>query len=168
MFGLGKKKHIVMTSVPDDNPRIADLHGLCFSDGWSGAEIAKLALQPTVTMLVTRPVGEPKAGISGFNIIRQTRDEAEILSIGVDPKIRRSGLAVSLMREAILRLTGDGVKALFLEVDSGNVSAVNLYRKLGFQTVGARPGYYKNPQTNLPQNGTPAASSALVMRLDLI
>lgn len=159
-----------MVARQEDYPRIADLHGVCFSDGWSGAEIAKLAMQPTVTLLVTRPVGEPKGGISGFNIIRQTSEEAEILSIGVSPKIRRSGLAHALMREAVLRLSGDGVKALFLEVDSTNSSAVQLYQKLGFETVGSRPGYYKagNVTTGTANNGTPGATSALVMRLDLI
>ena len=45
---------------------------------------------------------------------------------------------------------------MFLEVDNGNTAALGLYRKLGFEKVGERQGYYKQ------ENG--ALSTALVMK----
>jgi ribosomal-protein-alanine N-acetyltransferase len=45
---------------------------------------------------------------------------------------------------------------MFLEVDDGNAAALGLYRKLGFEKVGERRGYYKDA------NG--AVSTALVMK----
>ena len=78
----------------------------------------------------------------------------------MDPTIQRSGLAHALMREAILRLKGDGVKALFLEVDSTNLAAVSLYQKLGFETVGNRPGYYKNKTPGLDDEPHSRAATA--------
>ena len=167
MFGIGRQKQFVMTAGENDYQRIAELHNLSFDDGWAEAEITRLALEPTVTLLVTRPVGQPDGEISGFNLIRQTRDEAEILSIAIDPKRRRAGLADTLMREAILRLSGDRVAALFLEVDSTNLAAVNLYSKLGFETVGTRPGYYKKPPASPPPIAHSNPATALVMRLNL-
>jgi ribosomal-protein-alanine N-acetyltransferase len=56
------------------------------------------------------------------------------------------------MREARSR----GGESMFLEVDNGNTAALGLYRKLGFEKVGERQGYYRQ------ENG--ALSTALVMK----
>ena len=115
-------------------------------------------------MLIARTVGDPDGPVLGFNIIRQAQDEAEILSIAVDPKGRGRGLGESLMREAILRLRADRVEKLILEVDGSNEPALKMYKRLGFQSVGNRPGYYVGESAD----GGEERSSALVMRLDLI
>ena len=164
MFGLGKKKYVVMAANDSDHGRIAELHVQSFPRGWSKSEIAKLAAQGTVTLLVARPVGAPKAPAAGFNLIRQTADEAEILSVAVDPKLRHIGLGDAMMREAIRHLQSDRIPTLFLEVDGTNVPAVSLYQKLGFQTVGSRPGYYKKHEDDEKSE----RATALVMRLDLV
>ncbi len=169
MLGLsgiigGRKKYVVMEATKDDFGRIAELQSLGFPRGWSKSEISKLASQETCTLLVARPVGEPDAPVAGFNLVRQTQEEAEILSIAVDPKKRRLGLGKELMREAIRRLQGDRVKSLLLEVDGTNVGAVSLYEKLGFMAIGSRPGYYK---TSIRDQKTERAT-ALVMQLALV
>jgi ribosomal-protein-alanine N-acetyltransferase len=61
----------------------------------------------------------------------------------------------SAIREAMMR----GAETMFLEVDNKNVSALGLYRKLGFKTVAERKAYYT------AKDGT--KSTALVMRRDL-
>ena len=169
MLGLGgiiggKKKYVVMEAAENDFGRIADLQSLSFPRGWSKLDISQLASQDTCTLLVARPVGEPNALVAGFNLVRQTQEEAEILSIAVDPKIRRQGLGKELMREVIRRLQGDRVKSLLLEVDGTNVGAVTLYEKLGFTAIGSRPGYYK---TGASDQETERAT-ALVMQLELV
>ncbi len=152
-----------MDAAPEDYGALADLHSRHFSRGWSASELEGLAAQSTVTILSARLVGKPKIAPAAFNIIRQTDSEAEILSIAVDTTYRRNGLGLRLMREAIRRLQADRVEALVLEVDATNVAAVSMYEKLGFETVGNRPGYYaadsKDPNAN--------RATALVMRLDL-
>ncbi|NKB53173.1 MAG: ribosomal-protein-alanine N-acetyltransferase [Rhizobiaceae bacterium] len=164
MFGTIRKKSVILEASSPDHTSIADLHGRSFPRGWSKSEFANLSLQNNVTLLVARSVGNPDGPVLGFNIVRQAEDEAEILSIAVDPKARGRGLGESLMREAILRLRADRIEKLILEVDGSNESAIKLYNKLGFQTVGNRPGYYRN------EGRVDAAepSTALVMRLDLV
>ena len=152
-----------MDARSSDHAAIADLHSRSFPKGWPESEISKLSLQNGVSLLIARTVGEPEGPVLGFNIIRRAEDEAEILSIAVDPKGRGRGVGESLMREAILRLRADRIAKLLLEVDGANDSAVHLYKKLGFVTVGDRPGYYS--QTD--DDGQVQRSSALVMRLDL-
>ena len=164
VFGQSRKKSVVMEAEVKDHRSVAELHDQSFARGWSQSEIAKLALQPNVTMLVARAVGDPDGPLLGMNIARHTKDEAEILSIAVNPKARRRGLGDALMREMILRLRADRIGALLLEVDGSNVAATHLYRKLGFEKVGNRLGYYRNKS----EDGTTQRSNALVMRLDLV
>lgn len=163
MFGFNRKNFAIMDANSSDHASIADLHGSNFARGWSTSEIDKLSAQPNTFVLVARTIGEPDAPVQGFNIVRYTSDEAEILSIAVDPKGRRRGLGDALMREAILRLRADRVSQLLLEVDIENAAAVHLYEKLGFSTIAERPGYYNKKD----ENGQRAHTSALVMRLGL-
>ena len=95
----------------------------------------------------------------GFVMSRLAADEAEILSIVVAGGKRRSGLGQTLLSAHLAQLAARGTARLFLEVEEGNAPAIALYRRLGFETVGRREGYYPKP------DGTRAA--ALVMRRDL-
>ena len=95
----------------------------------------------------------------GFVMSRLAADEAEILSIVVAGGKRRSGLGQTLLSAHLAQLAARGAARLFLEVEGGNVAAIRLYNRLGFETVGRREGYYPKP------DGTRAA--ALVMRRDL-
>ena len=163
MFGLNRKNFAIMDATVGDHASIADLHGLNFARGWTTSEIDKLAEQSNTFVLVARTVGEPDAPVLGFNIVRHTPQEAEILSIAVDRRGRRRGLGDALMREAILRLRADRISNLLLEVDIENEAAIKLYEKLGFETIAQRPGYYDKKD----ENGLRAHTSALVMSLSL-
>ncbi len=164
MFGLGKTEFMVLEAGPDDHSAIAKLHEASFPRGWSKSEIMNLADQKGVTLLVAREVGSQSGSVAGFNLIRQTPEEAEILSVAVAQKFQKQGLGDRLMRDALLRLRGDRVGSLILEVDSQNQSAIYLYEKLGFKTIANRPGYYKDKA----DNGNRLPLTALVMRLDLV
>jgi ribosomal-protein-alanine N-acetyltransferase len=67
--------------------------------------------------------------------------EREILNVAVHSDFRRLGIATQLLRDEMANHPG----AHFLEVRESNIAARRLYEGLGFQVVGARPGYYENP-----------------------
>jgi len=80
--------------------------------------------------------------VAGFLVSRQVADkEREILNIVVHPDFRRLGIATELLRNELARSPG----AHFLEVRESNMAARTLYERLGFLSVGTRPGYYENP-----------------------
>ena len=87
-------------------------------------------------------VGLQESRIVGFIVSRQIADqEREILNVAVHPEFRRLGIASELLQAEISKHGG----VHFLEVRESNTAARQLYERLGFQVVGARPGYYENP-----------------------
>ena len=79
---------------------------------------------------------------NGFIVYRIAVDEAEIITIGVNPDFRRNGIASAMIGIIEKTLKNQGVKKLFLEVASNNIPAQKLYESMGFKTVGLRPKYY--------------------------
>ena len=94
---------------------------------------------------------EWEGAVAAFLVTRRTApDEQEILNIAVAPESRRRGFARRLIAHA---LQAGGI--FYLEVRESNTAARSLYRNLGFQECGRRPGYYRNPD-----------EAAVIMRRD--
>ncbi|WP_248304575.1 ribosomal protein S18-alanine N-acetyltransferase [Breoghania sp. L-A4] len=166
---------VIEEALPEDAAALSEIHGRSFSRTWSADEIASFVADPAVMVLVARrasPGGTRQP--LGFAILRTAADEAEVLTIAVDPRHRGRGYGRMLLEEAIRRLYADRVAALFLEVDAANRPALALYRALGFARVGERRGYYSGSgDAGATGSGTGAApitpedGLALVMRCDL-
>jgi [ribosomal protein S18]-alanine N-acetyltransferase len=137
-----------------DARALAALHGAAFHRGWSESDFEQLLLDRNVV------AHRATAGrnVVGFIISRLVLDEAEILSTAVAAHRRGKGLARQLLDLHLRRLAGLGARAVFLEVEEGNVPARRLYQRAGFRQVGRREGYY------------PAArgAAALILRRDLV
>jgi ribosomal-protein-alanine N-acetyltransferase len=137
--------------------RISALHRASFARGWDPPEVAGMLGDRSVVADGLFEAGDRQP--NGFILSRVAADEAEILTIALDPAIRGRGLSARLLAHHLPALQRRGVARLFLEVEEGNTPAERLYRSAGFVAVGAREGYYAKP------GGAPAR--ALVMRLDL-
>jgi len=100
---------------------------------WSPATVRATVEHPgTVAVLVE----------SGCAIIRVAADEAELLTIAVEPARRLRGLGSALLAEVIAAAAAGGATRLFLEVAADNAPGLALYRSRGFTEVGRRRGYY--------------------------
>ncbi|MDH6265051.1 ribosomal-protein-alanine N-acetyltransferase [Rhizobium sp. SG_E_25_P2] len=142
-----------------DCDEFSRLHGERFYRRWGDGEFHSLMTQDTVFGFSARVTSGPSLGLGGFVLARAAAGEAEILTIAVSDKFGRQGLGWRLMLAAMRETRARGGETIFLEVDEGNVSALGLYRKLGFRQVAERKGYYAD--------GDGGRSTALVMRLDL-
>lgn len=91
----------------------------------------------------------------GMILARVAADEAEVLTLAVDPAVQRRGLARALLEQTLSTARQRGADAMFLEVASGNGPGRNLYGAAGFVAVGCRRSYY------------PDGSDALVLRRPL-
>ena len=112
---------------------LANLHQKCFPHKpWSADDFADLKKSGC----------EIIASQHGFIVYRQTLDEAEIITIGVHPDARRTGIAAAMLGIMQGDLKKSGVKHIFLEVAANNLPARRLYEQDGFVQIGMRPKYY--------------------------
>ena len=125
-----------------DAEDMAAIHAACFAKNWSANEIAQFLAAPGCLSLLA--FASPARETQGFLIVRSSGDEAEILTLAVNPGHRRQGLARALLSAAMAALRGVGSKRLFLEVDEANAAARGLYQSLGAVAVGRRPRYYEH------------------------
>src|SRR5262249_29954697 len=103
---------------------------------------------------------DARRNVVGFAMLRTTSvDEAELLTIVVDPRWRGKGVGAALLDAVFADLLMSPVRRLFLEVAEDNAPAVTLYRHRGFADIGTRKGYYPR------KDGTPA--TAIVMARNL-
>ena len=82
---------------------------------------------------------------SGVLLVVNLGDAADVVYIYTEPRFRRQGLALQLLRECERTLKSDGlVQKLFLEVRPDNGGAQKLYESFQMQLIGTRKNYYKD------------------------
>lgn len=123
-------------------PAVAEMEKLCFSDPWSESSIVYELKNPLSLWLVAVENGEAVGYIGSQSV----PPESDIMNVAVHPNFRRRGLGEALVNALSEQLRLDGNTSLTLEVRVSNESAIALYHKLGFEQVGRRPNYYRNPK----------------------
>ena len=86
--------------------------------------------------------------IISYIIALETVDDINILSIATKKEHKNKGFASSLIEE-IKKYALNQKKSVSLEVKSKNITAYNLYNKLGFKVISKRLNYYKDKDTAL-------------------
>ena len=121
---LGKLLRIESVAFPEPwspevfNSELALRKGRLYRAAWDGDEIA---------------------GYIGFFIVDE---EAHMTTVATAPAYRRSGVAITMIVDALRTLRSSGVKHVSLEVAANNEPAQSLYRRFGFAPVGVRKNYY--------------------------
>ena len=122
--------------------QVAELEKLCFHDPWSEKSIAG-ELNNLLSLWVVAVEDDRVVGYVGSQTVC---GESDMMNIAVHPDYRRRGIARSLVEYLVRELANRGSECLTLEVRSSNESAQALYEMLGFQQVGLRKNYYRNPR----------------------
>ncbi|MFR3479321.1 MAG: tRNA (adenosine(37)-N6)-threonylcarbamoyltransferase complex transferase subunit TsaD [Eggerthella lenta] len=120
---------------------VATLESLVMgSDAWSEALVAD-ELPRADRVWWAAYEGEALAGYAGGWIVD---GQVQILKVGVDPAMRRRGIARELLAHVAADARDLGASRCSLEVRAGNVGAQELYAALGFRSLGVRPRYYSD------------------------
>lgn len=122
-------------------PQVAALEKVCFSTPWSESSIGG-ELQNQWAIWLVALEGDALAGYLG---VQYGPDGADIMTIATAPAFRGRGVGRSLIAEMAARLKTMGLQWLTLEVRPSNTAALGLYEAMGFQQVGRRPRYYRDP-----------------------
>jgi len=142
LFGRARSSPPVIRPLRIDKAEdCARLHGASFAHPWSAEEVAALIASAST---VAAAALDPASGqLRGFVLARLAADEAEILTIAVDPTLRGKGVGRALLAESLRQAARAGARTIFLEVAQDNAAALALYKRLGFVKVGDRTGYYR-------------------------
>jgi len=126
-----------------DAARCAELESLLFGgdDPWPQAVFVR-ELAARHNRYVAARVEDKLVGYAGIARLGRTPPfEYEIHTIGVDPDYQRHGIGRGMMERLLSSVEPGGV--VFLEVRTDNDPAIELYRSLGFVTIGLRKRYYR-------------------------
>jgi ribosomal-protein-alanine N-acetyltransferase len=124
---------------PQDIDDVLYIERTCFSTPWSyDAFKAEIEGNHCARYVVAEQDGKIR-GYGGMWIIL---DEAHITNVAVHPHFRGMGIGEAIMKALIRTAAYLKVESMTLEVRVSNKVAQNLYKKLGFSSVGVRKGYY--------------------------
>lgn len=80
--------------------------------------------------------------VTGYGVLSHGAGEAHVLNICVAAAYRRRGLGEAILLQLIDDARQLCADTLLLEVRPSNTTAIELYRKLGFNEIGLRKNYY--------------------------
>ena len=128
-------------ATPPDASSLSLIHNACFSEEWSeGAFMEHMNEGSIWTFLILRD--EKEIGyLSAYTIV----DEASIVNIAVLDEYRKKGYGSAILEKFINYCKETNVKKIMLEVRKGNIGAIKLYQKYGFEVVGESPKHYSCP-----------------------
>ena len=133
------------TIVHDDFPKLFALDQACFAPGiaWTKAELQYFLRYPGNVGVLAE---DESHHIAGFAIAGKHRRRGAMLgrliTIDVDPVLRRRGVGHLLLAETERQLRAAGAAAVLLEVAVDNTTAQGFYQRHGFVRTGRIPGYY--------------------------
>jgi len=144
----------------DDIEQISQMENSFFSTPWSPASIGHYADAGNTIFIVARTPepyftnegsalqpddGSAPRRVAGYAAVLCAADEGNLVSIGVDDEFREMGIATTLLDIIYEMALERGVTSINLEVRESNVPAISLYEKEGFEAVGKRKNFYRNP-----------------------
>jgi len=112
----------------------------CYPVPWSRKGLA-LALRHGMGFVFCDRQDQPL----GYCFVQTAADEVELLNFTVVPAAQGKGVGRAALQALLGRFDGGRFAQMFLEVRAGNAAAIRLYEGAGFNEIGLRPGYYRNP-----------------------
>lgn len=137
---------LIRKATPEDIAIIRKLeHESETAAHWGEREYDALFASEAPRRIVLMAAEEAGEQVLGFVIARCADDEWEIENVVVASSGRRRGLGSALVRSLLHQARRSGATSVLLEVRESNAAARGLYEKIGFNQVGKRPSYYREP-----------------------
>ena len=133
----------VRRATIEDAKEIFAIEMECFSVPWSLDSIETELLNEDKKLYY---VIEDANGVVGYAGAWLVYDEGQITNIAIRPSARGQGFGAKLTSALIEECFKRGMHEIFLEVRISNLSALSLYRQLGFTVKGMRKNYYSEPK----------------------
>lgn len=124
-----------------DTEQVADIEEATFARPWSRESFRQEVTRNVAARYLVAEEDDRILGYAGAWIIL---DESHITNIAVREDARGRGIGRRLTTELLQVLSNLGAAYATLEVRESNLRAQNLYKSLGFISVGRRKRYYED------------------------
>ncbi len=147
IYKLMRKEHI---------KAVSQIERECFSNAWSENAFYDELENPmslTIVAVFTYDGSEALSKsntetVAGFVNTRIINDEVYINNIAVSKVFRQMGVGKGLMMSLERAAREKQASFITLEVRESNLPAISLYTSLGYNTVGKRKKFYRDPEEN--------------------
>jgi len=134
---------------PPDLEKVVHINQVCLPENYSNYFFMDLYGHYPETFIVAEINSELvgyimcriETGLPGFGLLGIIK-RGHVISVAVLPQYQRKGIGQALMQEAMLRMRTYKAKECYLEVRASNTPAIDMYKKLGFETSRTVHGYY--------------------------
>jgi [ribosomal protein S18]-alanine N-acetyltransferase len=131
-------QHItIRLATPDDLADIVNNEKQCYQVPWSEQN-----LKACLTSDYHFWVMQYQAQLLGHMIVQTVLDETHLHNVCVTPQHQSQGLGKLWLDYLVSFAKTTACKVIFLEVRKSNNTAIQLYQKLGFTSIGERKNYY--------------------------
>lgn len=119
----------------------AELERLCFHEPWSEKSLELLLGDAAVGFVCLRD-----GLVIAYGGMLWAPDEGQVTNVAVHPDARRCGCGRKLLAALTEAAQARGAEQISLEVRASNGAAIALYESDGYETVGRRKNFYRNPR----------------------
>lgn len=148
---MQQSKQIIFIQSPQYSQyaeKIAKLESQIFpEDFWSASSILQVLTQFGGGLLVAEGLDDGQ--IMAYCIYQQVFEAVDIHRIATHPNFLRQGLATKLIQALSFDCQKKQGEDILLEVRADNISAIQLYQKMGFERIDIRQGYYHLADTKI-------------------
>ena len=125
--------------------------------GWDAYYNEMRSHLDTIMLVARLDSARSEHQLAGFIVARLIADELHVNNVAVRSEFRGRGLGTMLLQTTLEQGRLRSAKVAQLEVRAKNTAAQSLYQRCGFDVVGRRKNYYRNP-----------TEDALLMSLSLV
>jgi [ribosomal protein S18]-alanine N-acetyltransferase len=118
---------------------LTSIHAEGFSHYWDASAFNDFFSTDGTQALIAYRESHP----TGMVVYRVSGEQADIITIVVRAALRKQGIARALLACAMSGAKAMGAQAMFLDVEDGNIAALQLYLELGFTQINRRKLYYR-------------------------
>ena len=136
---MGEEARLTFRAMTqEDADAVATIEEKSFAMPWKREDFWHEAKNELATYIV----GELDGKIVAYAGAWVSFNQAEVMSVAVEPEYRAQGIGTILFGELIKAVKARGATAITLEVRPSNTAAIKLYKSFGLRSVGRRKGYY--------------------------
>lgn len=126
----------------EDIGRVSEIEEECFSMPWKPDDFREMIERDNMTYVVATKEGKVIGGAG----LRCIVGDGEITNVAITKEFRGKGYSKPMLETLIKYGNELGCSAYTLEVRVSNDPAIRLYKSLGFEEAGVRPGFYEHPR----------------------